>query len=812
MALHFRLTRPRFFRRQTSGKSAETRQSSTSSSRSTYTTATSATLDSRSHSPAAAGGAAPPDAPVGGTRPGVAKLKETSEKSERQRLALPEVVEQQDEPGTAALEEAGPRRSGSETLAPRSFTAADAESKTPSVHANELRLDKEDVEQPIVVVQQPTPDVQTELSTANPFNAHDGKEVVDAGPTTRPRSSPSLSPRTRPSDTHTRRQSIVNSANAKIVRTLIDVAPPTDSLPTSASTALPTAVAADFFTPSLPNMASMMNRKIWVRRPGASATLVQIREDDLVDDVRDMILRKYANSLGKTFDAPDMTLRISQRVDQAAGQRPERVLGPDEEMCRTIDAYYPAGQTVEDALLIDVPHKRTPRPSPRAYQQNNYHAMDDHRPLENGSEYFPPMPAMIHPTMPQTAAPHDAARPQHLTSVAGQGGEHHRSMSVLNTGQVPPLPSPGAVRRHRDREHRPRMGRQHTTSPTILSHNPAGATATTGSVATQPQLPNAAHLVHRASARPSMDSDASNAHQSSNGIPVAPPLPSPPAPEAPPTNRNTSTPSTPLGGVSTHPHRNSRSKKPRKLTPDKPWAGSRRQQNGASPAPPTGSSVLNGSVPPINVLIVEDNSINLRILEGLMKRLKVRWQTAMNGQIAVDKWRVGGFHLVLMDIQMPVMNGLAATKEIRRLERVNRIGVFSSSTPTSPVERLINGNTWPGSEAEAQVADPKADKLQMAEGLFKSPVIIVALTASSLQSDRHEALAAGCNDFLTKPVNFVWLERKVKEWGCMQALIDFDGWRRWKEFAEQQEKGKSEEEKRAEAEKEEKQKVRPANP
>ncbi|KAK5004915.1 Two-component response regulator SSK1p, partial [Cryomyces antarcticus] len=35
------------------------------------------------------------------------------------------------------------------------------------------------------------------------------------------------------------------------------------------------------------------------------------------------------------------------------------------------------------------------------------------------------------------------------------------------------------------------------------------------------------------------------------------------------------------------------------------------------------------------------------------------------------------------------------------------------------------------------------------------------------------------------PVNFVWLERKVKEWGCMQALIDFDGWRKWKDFAAQ---------------------------
>ncbi|KAJ9130290.1 hypothetical protein NKR23_g12261, partial [Pleurostoma richardsiae] len=64
-------------------------------------------------------------------------------------------------------------------------------------------------------------------------------------------------------------------------------------------------------------------------------------------------------------------------------------------------------------------------------------------------------------------------------------------------------------------------------------------------------------------------------------------------------------------------------------------------------------------------------------------------------------------------------------------------------------------------------------------------------TASSLQSDRHEALAAGCNDFLTKPVNFVWLERKVMEWGCMQALIDFDGWRKWKHFSQRNEEAET---------------------
>lgn len=101
-----------------------------------------------------------------------------------------------------------------------------------------------------------------------------------------------------------------------------------------------------------------------------------------------------------------------------------------------------------------------------------------------------------------------------------------------------------------------------------------------------------------------------------------------------------------------------------------------------------------------------------------------------------------------MDIQLPVMSGIEATKEIRRLERVNHIGVFSEETTDKP-----------------------SPQDELGDLLFPSPVIIVALTASSRDADRNEALAAGCNDFLTKPVGAPWLERKAIEWGCMQALI-----------------------------------------
>ena len=182
-----------------------------------------------------------------------------------------------------------------------------------------------------------------------------------------------------------------------------------------------------------------------------------------------------------------------------------------------------------------------------------------------------------------------------------------------------------------------------------------------------------------------------------------------------------------------------------------------KKPNAANVNDPVPTGLLDGSVPPINVLIVEDNIINLKLLEAFLKRLKVRWSTAMNGQIAVNKWREGGFHLVLMDIQLPVMNGLDATKEIRRLERVNNIGVFtsnsaSSSTPTIVEETgsVPNGNAEGDGDEDEPNAEPKEEDNLMNTAMFKSPVIIVALTASSLQSDRHEALAAGCNDFLTK--------------------------------------------------------------
>lgn len=348
-----------------------------------------------------------------------------------------------------------PERSESDTLAgegeQRSKPATpDTTGSPPVVAVQEPQPDTngEDVSlPPQLVVQAPTPvteEVRDPISTtavhkSSPL-AQQQSVAEQAAEATVPlsepprRSSSQISPRhDSTQEVEDRRQSIVNSANAKIVKSLVEAPASKDPLApdTNDSTALPSAVL-DLFTPGLPNMTTMLQRKIWVKRPGGSATLVQIKEDDLVDDVRDMILKKYANSLGKTFDSPDMLLRIVSRGDH--GQpRTDRVLGPEEPMCRTIDTYYPGGQNVDDALIIDTPPKRTPRPSPRYNHYQSYPMMEDQRPVESGTEYFPPMPAIVHPVMPGTAGSHENR------SVHGE--QHHRSMSVLNTGQLPLLPS-----------------------------------------------------------------------------------------------------------------------------------------------------------------------------------------------------------------------------------------------------------------------------------------------------------------------------------------------------------------------------------
>ena len=104
----------------------------------------------------------------------------------------------------------------------------------------------------------------------------------------------------------------------------------------------------------------------------------------------------------------------------------------------------------------------------------------------------------------------------------------------------------------------------------------------------------------------------------------------------------------------------------------------------------------------LNILLVEDNLINQKVATGIIKQLGHNITIASNGKIGVALYKDNEFDVVLMDIQMPIMDGFTATKEIRKWERENN----------------------------------------------KKPGIIMALTANALKEDKEKCFEIGMNNFL----------------------------------------------------------------
>ncbi len=122
-------------------------------------------------------------------------------------------------------------------------------------------------------------------------------------------------------------------------------------------------------------------------------------------------------------------------------------------------------------------------------------------------------------------------------------------------------------------------------------------------------------------------------------------------------------------------------------------------------------------LPALRILLAEDSPDNCMITLAYLQDTPYRIEIAETGAIAVEKFQTGLYDLVLMDRQMPVMDGLTATRAIRGWEKEND----RRATP------------------------------------------IVALTASALKGDREMCLAAGCTGFLTKPIKQDVLLRAIRE-------------------------------------------------
>lgn len=124
------------------------------------------------------------------------------------------------------------------------------------------------------------------------------------------------------------------------------------------------------------------------------------------------------------------------------------------------------------------------------------------------------------------------------------------------------------------------------------------------------------------------------------------------------------------------------------------------------------------AVPGGRVLLVEDNPVNRQVAQRLLSLAGIAFDSAENGKEALDKMNAGNYVSVLMDCQMPIMDGYAATRQRRQHEKANRL-------PRLP---------------------------------------IIAMTANAMLGDREKCLDAGMDDYLSKPLNRALLETTLRGW------------------------------------------------
>jgi CheY-like chemotaxis protein len=147
------------------------------------------------------------------------------------------------------------------------------------------------------------------------------------------------------------------------------------------------------------------------------------------------------------------------------------------------------------------------------------------------------------------------------------------------------------------------------------------------------------------------------------------------------------------------------------------WAGATLRSAvpiGTGPEPP---------LPALRILLAEDSPDNCTIAIAYLEGTPYRVDIAETGAIACEMFAAGHYDMVLMDRQMPVMDGLTATRTIRAWEHAND----------------------------------------------RAPTPIIALTASALKGDREKCLAAGCTAFLTKPIKQEVLLQAIKEFSAVAS-------------------------------------------
>jgi two-component system, sensor histidine kinase and response regulator len=125
----------------------------------------------------------------------------------------------------------------------------------------------------------------------------------------------------------------------------------------------------------------------------------------------------------------------------------------------------------------------------------------------------------------------------------------------------------------------------------------------------------------------------------------------------------------------------------------------------------------------VRILLAEDNPINQKVALATLKKIGYSADAVGNGNEVIAALKQQRYSVIFMDCQMPEMDGFAAARQIRKME----------SNPAEPC-------------------------------LWSAPVHIIALTAIAMQGDREKCLAAGMDDYITKPVRLPDMQGALERW------------------------------------------------
>jgi len=174
----------------------------------------------------------------------------------------------------------------------------------------------------------------------------------------------------------------------------------------------------------------------------------------------------------------------------------------------------------------------------------------------------------------------------------------------------------------------------------------------------------------------------------------------------------------------------------------------------------------------VRILLAEDHPVNQKLAKLMLTKGGYHVEVANNGKEAVEKYiqSPDAFDLIFMDIQMPEMDGMEATREIRKFETRNlkleteyrELREEEASMQYAVSSKQSSKPTMDAMQQKARDKQQQSSIVNRQSSIQKVPII--AMTANAMKGDREICLEADMNDYMTKPIKRDLVFEMIKKW------------------------------------------------